>query len=249
MTSLTGPSIIDAQLSLATVRRARETDLTGLRRRLDDGLSQARTFRDPDLTDEANARRRAELERAARERASTELDAIERKIKAAAEQIRAYAERTSTPTVRDATEQLLAETRRGRGWDRTRALLDAGRSAADVIGSADIDTLRALRVELPSYLAARSPKPEGLAGLDWTEADPAPVLRTIDRALVDRLPKDQGAALRIRLDLDEAEPGLRETVGGLRREVNGTADEGNGLRSAIAARLADQEAGWSMTQA
>ncbi|MEV1054993.1 hypothetical protein [Streptomyces sp. NPDC049887] len=41
MTSLTGPSIIDAQLSLATVRRAREADLAGLRRRLDDGLSQA----------------------------------------------------------------------------------------------------------------------------------------------------------------------------------------------------------------
>ncbi|MET9480513.1 hypothetical protein [Streptomyces sp. NPDC006638] len=114
MTSLTGPSIIDAQLSLATVRRAREADLAGLRRRLDDGLSQARTFRDPDLTDEANARRRAELERATRERAGAELDGIERTTKAAAEQIRAYADRTSTPTAGTATEQLLAETRRGR---------------------------------------------------------------------------------------------------------------------------------------
>ncbi|MFF1411961.1 hypothetical protein ACFVX6_19680 [Streptomyces sp. NPDC058289] len=242
MTSLTGPSIIDAQLSLATVRRARETDLTALRRRLDDGLSQARTFRDPDLTDEANARRRTEMERAARERAGTELDGIERTTNAAAEQIRAYAERTSAPTTRDATEQLLAETRQGRAWDRTRALLDAGRSAADVIGSADVDTLRALRVELPSYLAGRRAKPEGLAGLDWTEADQAPVLRTIDRALVDRLPKDQSAALRIRLDLDQAEPGLRETVAGLRRQVDGSADGGDGLRSAIAARFADQEA-------
>uniref|UniRef100_A0AAU2JND4 Uncharacterized protein n=1 Tax=Streptomyces sp. NBC_00049 TaxID=2903617 RepID=A0AAU2JND4_9ACTN len=242
MTSLTGPSIIDAQLSLATVHRAREADLAGLRRRLDDGLSQARTFRDPDLTDEANARRRAEMERAARERAGTELDSIEHTTNAAAEQIRAYAERMSAPTARDATEQLLAETRRGRAWDRTRALLDAGRSAADVIGSADVDTLRALRVELPSYLAARSAKPEGLAGLGWTEADPAPVLRMVDRSLVDRLPKDQSAALRIRLDLDQAEPGLRETVAGLRRQVDGSAADGDGLRSAIAARFADQEA-------
>ncbi|MEU9758896.1 hypothetical protein [Streptomyces sp. NPDC047985] len=242
MTSLTDPSIIDAQLSLAAVRRAREADLAGLRRRLDDGLSQARTFRDPDLTDEANARRRAEMERAARERASTELDAIERKTKAAAEQIRAYAERTSTPTACDATEQLLAETRRGRAWDRARALLDAGRSTADVIASADIDTLSALRVELPTYLATRAAKPEGLADLGWTEADPAPVLRTIDRALVDHLPKDQGAALRIRLDLDQAEPGLRETIAGLRRAASGTADANNGLRSAVAARLADAEA-------
>ncbi|MEV6582375.1 hypothetical protein AB0M92_29910 [Streptomyces sp. NPDC051582] len=81
-----------------------------------------------------------------------------------------------------------------------------------------------------------------MAGLDWTEADPAPVLRTIDRAPVDRLPKDQSAALRIRLDLDQAESGLRETVAGLRRQVDGSASDSDGLRSAIAARFADQEA-------
>ncbi|MGW6413372.1 hypothetical protein ACWF95_40890 [Streptomyces vinaceus] len=94
-----------------------------------------------------------------------------------------------------------------------------------MIGSADVGTLRALRVELPSYLNARNAKPEGLVGLNWTEADPTPVLRTIDRALVDRLPKDKSAALRIRLDLEQTEPGLRETVAGLRRLVDGSADE------------------------
>lgn len=39
------------------------------------------------------------------------------------------------------------------------------------------------------------------------------------------------------------EPGLRETLAGLRREVDGTADPSNDLRSAVAARLADQQAG------
>ncbi|UUY47729.1 hypothetical protein NRK68_11140 [Streptomyces yangpuensis] len=62
------------------------------------------------------------------------------------------------------------------------------------------------------------------------------------RALDDRLPRDQSVALRIRLDLDQAEPGLRETVAGLRRQVDGSAADGDGMRSAIAARFADQEA-------
>ncbi|MEU9334058.1 hypothetical protein AB0D49_13000 [Streptomyces sp. NPDC048290] len=45
-----------------------------------------------------------------------------------------------------------------------------------------------------------------------------------------------------RLNLDAIEPGLRETLAGLRREVDGTADAGNALRSAVAARIADQQA-------
>ncbi|MGW6413371.1 hypothetical protein ACWF95_40885, partial [Streptomyces vinaceus] len=52
-------------------------------------------------------------ERAAREYAGTELDGIERTTNAAAEQISAYAERMSTPTTRDATEQLLARRAHG----------------------------------------------------------------------------------------------------------------------------------------
>ncbi|MFD9905884.1 hypothetical protein [Streptomyces sp. NPDC059063] len=237
-----GRSIVDTQLALATVRRARSTDLRELRRRLDTALSTARTFRDPDLTDEANTRRRADMERTAREQAAADLDKIERETTTAGKQIRAYADHTAAPAPREAAEQLLAETRQGRAWNRARALLDSGRSTADIINGADLDTLHALRTELPTYLAAQRTKPQGMAAADFTEADPAPLLRTIDRALVDKLPKDQGAALRLRLDLDEAEPGLRETVAGLRRAVTGTADGSDGLRSAIAARFADQNA-------
>ncbi|MEV0440909.1 hypothetical protein AB0I84_08980 [Streptomyces spectabilis] len=237
-----GRSIIDAQLALATVRRARSTDLVELRRRLDTALAAARAFRAPDLTDEANARRRADMERTAREQAAADLDQIERATTTAGAQIRAYAQHTAAPAPRGAAEQLLAETRQARAWERARSLLDAGRTTADVISGADLDTLHALRAELPTYLAAQRTKPQGMAAADFTEADPAPLLRTLDRALVDRLPKDQGAALRLRLDLDEAEPGLRETLAGLRRQVDGTADGSDALRSAVAARLADQDA-------
>ncbi|MEU7581955.1 hypothetical protein AB0B50_30705 [Streptomyces sp. NPDC041068] len=236
-----GRSIVDAQLALGTVRRARSTDLVELRRRLDTALSTAHTFRDPDLTDEANTRRRADMERKAREQAAADLDQIERATTTAGQQIRAYAEQTTAPAPREAAEQLLAEARQGRAWDRARALLEAGRSTADIISGADLDTLQALRAELPTYLAAQRTKPQGMAAADFTETDPTPVLRTIDRALVGKLPKHQGAALRLRLDLDKTEPGLRETLAGLRRQVDGTADGSDALRSAIAARFADQD--------
>ncbi|KIZ15054.1 hypothetical protein [Streptomyces natalensis] len=67
-------------------------------------------------------------------------------------------------------------------------------------------------------------------------------MHAVERALADRLPKPQGSALRARLDLDELEPGLRETLADLRRDVDGTSAPDNGLRTAIAARLADQQA-------
>ncbi|MFI5805787.1 hypothetical protein [Streptomyces sp. NPDC051561] len=238
-----GRSIVDAQLGLAAVRRARTTGINELRRQLEDALSKAHAFRDPDLTAEATQRRRAELTTAARTRAAAELDRIERETRTAAEQVRAHADRATTPAYRDASEQLLAETRQGRAWERARALLDAGRTPRDIIEGADLDTLHALRAELPTYLSAQHTKPQGLAGAEFTEPDPARILRDLDRARVDLLPKEQGAALRARLDLDAIEPGLRETLAGLRREVDGTADSSNGLRSAIAARLADQDAG------
>lgn len=241
MFTLTGPNHIDANTAVHRLTETRKRDLVELRRHLSDTLAAAHAFRDPDLTDEANARRRADMARAAREQAAADLDRIERETDAAAALVRTVADKaTAQPT--GATEQLLAETRQARAWDRARALLDAGRTVPDVTATADADTLYALRAELPTYLAARHTKPQGLAGAGFTEPDTARTLRTVEHTLADRLPSEQGAALRARLNLDALEPGLRETLAGLRREVDGTADPGNALRSAVAARIADQQA-------
>ncbi|WP_030419442.1 hypothetical protein [Streptomyces sp. NRRL F-5065] len=86
------------------------------------------------------------------------------------------------------------------------------------------DTERA-RAELPAYLVARHTKPQGLAGAEFTEPDPARVVHTVERALADRLPTEQSAALHARLNLDAIKPGLRETLAGPRREVDGTVDQ------------------------
>lgn len=151
--------------------------------------------------------------------------------------MRAVAEKVTAARPRDAAGQLLAETWQARAWDRA-ALLNTGRTANDVINGADLDTLHALSTELPTYLAAQHTKPQGFqAVLEFTEPDPAHVLRAVDDALADRVPAPQGWALRARLDLDALEP-----LTGLRRETDGTADDGNALRTAVAARLADQQA-------
>ncbi|MEU3277298.1 hypothetical protein [Streptomyces antibioticus] len=242
MFTLTGPNHIDANTAVHRLTETRKTDLAALRRRLSDALTAAHTFRDPDLTDEANNRRRADMARAAREQAAADLDRIEAQANQAAALVRAVADKTTARPAGGAAEQLLAETRQARAWDRARALLDAGRTTQDVIEGADLDTLHALRTELPTYLAAQHTKPQGLAGAEFTEPDPARVVHTVERALADRLPAEQGAALRARLNLDALEPGLRETLAGLRREVDGTADASNALRSAVAARIADQQA-------
>ncbi|MFK0297422.1 hypothetical protein ACIQU6_44145, partial [Streptomyces sp. NPDC090442] len=222
MPSLFGPDYIDANAATHRLKQTRKTDLVEVRRRLDAALSKARTFRDPDLTGEANHRRRAEMERAARKQAAADLDRIQRETDAAATMVRTVANKATTTPAAGAAEQLLAETRQNRAWDRARALLDAGRTLPDVIKGADLDTLHALRTELPTYLATQHTKPSGLDGVDFTEPDPTRAVHAVERALANRLPKPQGAALRARLDLDELEPGLRETLAGLRRDVDGT---------------------------
>ncbi|MGD3108552.1 hypothetical protein [Streptomyces sp. YGL11-2] len=242
MPALTGPDHTAANTATHRLTQTRKTELVELGRRLSDDLAKAHTFRDPDLTDEANQRRRAEMERAARKQAAADLDRIQRETDAAATLVRTVANNATATPAAGAAEQLLTETQQARAWDRARALLTAGRTLSEVIKGADRDTLNALRAELPTYLATQRTKPQGLASADFTEPDPSRAVPAVERSLVDRLPKPQGAALRARLDLDALEPGLRETPAGLRREVDGTTDPSNGLRSAIAARLADQQA-------
>lgn len=239
MPALTGPDFMDANRAVQQLTKTR-TDLGAMLRRLDEQLRQARTFRDPDLTPEANTRRREELARTAREQAGAYLTRTEAQTNQAATMVRTVADHALTKQAPDPTTQLLAETRQARAWERTRSLLEAGRPVPEVIDAADLDTLHALRTELPTYLATRTTLPPGLDAAGHTETPPDRLLHTIDRALTEQLPGNQAAALRARLDLDELEPGLRELLAGIRREVEGTANSNNGLHTAIAARLADQ---------
>jgi hypothetical protein len=73
MFTLTRPNHIDTGTAVHRLTETRTRDLTESRRRLSDALTTAHTFSDPDLTDDANARRRADMARAAREQAAAGL--------------------------------------------------------------------------------------------------------------------------------------------------------------------------------
>jgi hypothetical protein len=240
MSALTGPDFMDANRAVQQLTKTK-TELGAMLRQLDEQLRTARTFRDPDLTPDAQARRREELVSTARQHAGAYLTRTEAQVDQAAAMIRRVADRALNKEAGDPSAQLLTETRQARAWERALSLLEAGRPIGEVIDGADLDTLYGLRAELPTYLATQTSRPPGLDAAGHTEIPPDMLLHTIDRALTGKLPAKQAAALRARLDLDELEPGLRELLAGIRREVEGTAENSNGMYTAIAVRLADQQ--------
>lgn len=242
MTTLPRLNSMDANRAVHQLDQTK-TELAAMLRRLDEQLRAARTFRDPDLTPDAQARRREELVRTARQQAGAYLTRTTAQVDQAAAMIRRVADRAVNKEAADPSARLLAETRQARAWERARSLLEAGRPVPEVIEGADLDTLYELRTELPTYLATKTVRPPGLDAAGYTDIPPDRLLHTIDRALTAKLPPEQAAAVRARLDLDELEPGLRELLAGLRREVEGTADSNNGMYTAIAVRLADQRSG------
>ncbi|MDN5919510.1 MAG: hypothetical protein L0I76_31165, partial [Pseudonocardia sp.] len=137
---------------------------------------------------------------------------------------------------RDATEQLLAETRQGRAWARTAPLLDAGRDAVGLVAAArqagDHDTLSAMRAELPSYAAARPESAERLRAL----GDDVPaLLGEIDQALAETLPDDRGerTALRTRLAMDDAAANAGSALDSTAKAVETYGDRPDVLRHAL----------------
>ncbi|GAA2407373.1 hypothetical protein GCM10010420_39340 [Streptomyces glaucosporus] len=241
---LFGPTSTDAYNALHTLRTIRQERIPRLRQDFADAEQAARTFTDPHLNDEGLQARRKEMLDQARAKLAAALDRLEAEAKQAADTIRRVAQEATAPAG-NANEQLLAEMRQSKAWERARSLLEAGRTPAEVIASADVDTLRALRAELPTYLAAQVKRKPGLRnayGQTGEEFDPAPVLRTIDMAMAEKVGGQEGAALRAVLDLATVEPGLEVTFKGLRAEAAGMVDSMARMSNAMEAKYAEQMA-------
>ncbi|MGV9337879.1 hypothetical protein [Streptomyces sp. NPDC003688] len=219
------------------LKAIRSEELPALRREWQDALQQA-AVPDARFTAEANQTRQKQAREQARAEALEKVDALAAKAEDLIGRVRRYAD-SRAPVA--PSEALLNETRQARAWGRARALLDAGRSVQEVIKGADLDTLTALRTELPTYLAARQAKPQGLDASDWSEPDATPVLRLVDQAMILLLPAGTADRVQAGLDLAAIEPGLRIALEGLRAEI-AQPEGGHGLRAAVAARFADRAA-------
>ncbi|GAA1768389.1 hypothetical protein [Agromyces humatus] len=141
-----------------TIRNARERAAT-LARSLSDAIARARTFTDPDLSDQGVAAKRAELEATFRAAAQTDLQKLTAEV-SHARQYLAQAARENTQLPNDAAGLIRAEQK----WRQVEKILDAGGDLLSQIRTADADTALAIAEFGPSWVQAQSVRPQGLTG-------------------------------------------------------------------------------------
>jgi len=132
------------------------------------------------------------------DRAKADLERTFEQARDAVSEIREATNNALQPSYASVEAELLDEIRLGRAWDRYVRLLDSGKDAFDVIKAASNDPtgLRALRAELPAYLAATH---DGNAG--YIEA----VQSEIDAAETPHLTDVQARAREIEAEMNKAE--------------------------------------------
>jgi hypothetical protein len=147
----------------------------------------------------------------------------------------------------DPNETLLVEHRLSRAWNRVKPQLDAGRHRSsilcDAVAQGDLDTLRALRAELPGWAAGREvydSSPSSAAGMEAAQAEFRRQVRAeVDTALarVASGTEAEAAELRVRqaatLDLVDA------LLSGVGQEAAGVSVYG--LADALVVQAAERE--------
>ncbi|GGV83855.1 hypothetical protein GCM10010294_60880 [Streptomyces griseoloalbus] len=232
LTALSQRYLATASDALDHARQITTTVLPQAQQQVAEAARLAQNFTDPNLSPEGLEARRRELAQQARQLGATLADALGREVQRAALVARDAADRHTAAG--DTNEQLLAELRLSRAWERARAQLDAGAALSEVIESADVDTLRALRTEYPAYLRAQD-KRRGLDRAQGDQTDPTAAIRAVDEALVPLLPGEAGKALAAKLATDSALTATQQALDGMRLTGSGSASPQNTIAAAYAA--------------
>ncbi len=152
-------------------------------RAMNDAISQALTFKDPDLTDVGLAKKREELVKQFREAGAADL----RKLQAEIDYSRDYLARTLQENTASPTDAYTIA-RTTQKWQQVEMRLNAGQNMHRIIAEADADTLAAIRDYAPAWLATLQTNPGGLEDavkgwLGQTRTDPGVAL---NRAILAR---------------------------------------------------------------
>jgi hypothetical protein len=133
---------------------------------------------DRDLTLEGNANRRAQLERAAREKYLPLITELSEQVSEDVQLLRKWADSQRPATPGDAVGLQKLQI----AWDRVRAKLDAGMCLPKIIASADEATLWAIREWAPDWLEAENYKatPSDQRGLGYTDPGTGWIGRAVD---------------------------------------------------------------------
>lgn len=196
-------------------------DLNTTRRTHQAALHDARAYTDPDLTPEALNQRRQDREAAARTAYAQALRPIRDDLDRAAHLNAKALAKFPAPTgsTRDA-------------WERVTMLMDAGRTLDQIVATADVLTLQAVREWAPTYLAANGGDPAAAPALG-DRLDRA----TLARYAAITADADMAAALAEAPAL----AGLAVTLADAEAEAQGTPGAG-GLEAAVAAAMAERQA-------
>lgn len=227
----------DLMPSKARAQRARQqldtfrTTLSDLRREYAAAQQTAGNYIDPNLSIEGLRNRRRELEQAGREALGERVEDIRSGLGTDVQVLVDYATQVRPTMTADSVRQ-------GRLWDRTRTLLDSGRTLDVVLRSIDdTDTLLVLHDELPSWIRAQADAPRGLDGAGWDEPDVEQALLLVDARLAEVAGGDVREAMLWAREAAALQAELTPMLDHLELVANNASTDSGGLQAAIAGRI------------
>jgi excisionase family DNA binding protein len=219
-----------ARQQLQTIRPA----LTELQRDYTAQATAAANLIDPNLTLQGLQERRQELQQAAREVLGEMAGDIRTGLGTDVQVLVDYAQLLRPPLTADSVRQT-------RLWDRTRALLESGRTLDTVLRTIDdTDTLLVLHDELPAWLRAQTTAPRGLDAAGWEEPDVDQALARVDARLAEIAGGDIREAMQWGREALALQAELNPMLDHLEQVANNTATSSGGLQAAIAGRIASR---------